>query len=127
MKTKMNKNMINIDQFDACDIRIGTVISADFVEGADKLICFKIDLGESYTDEEGNTTSKTRQILSGIREHYPNPGTLVGLQVPILCNLPTRKLRGLDSEGMILYAVGETPDFTTLSPANKITNGTQVG
>jgi methionyl-tRNA synthetase len=123
----MNKEMISIDQFAVCDIRIGTILSADFVEGADKLICFKIDLGETLVGEEGVSVSKIRQILSGIREHYPDPSILVGLQVPVLCNLPTRKLRGLESEGMILYAVGDAPNFTALCPHKKIANGTQVG
>ncbi len=119
--------MITIDQFGVCDIRVGTILSADFVEGADKLLCFKIDLAETYTDEEGNLIPRVRQILSGIREYYPDPSVLVGLQVPVLCNLPTRKLRGLESEGMILYAVGEGDNFTTISPGTKIANGTQVG
>ncbi len=119
--------MISIDQFAVCDIRIGTIVSADFVDGADKLLCFKVDLGEVCIDDEEKSTPKVRQILSGIREHYPDPSVLVGLQVPVLCNLPTRKLRGLESEGMILYSVGEAPDFTALSPIKKILNGTQVG
>jgi methionyl-tRNA synthetase len=123
----MSKENITIDQFCDCDIRIGTIVSADFVEGADKLLCFKVDLMETHTDDEGNVVPRIRQILSGIREYYPDPSLLVGVQVPVLCNLPTRKLRGLDSEGMILYAVGEGSDFVTLSPNRKIANGTQVG
>ncbi len=127
MMNNMNKEIITIDQFAACDIRIGTILNAEFVEGADKLICFRVDLSEMITGEDGASTPKIRQILSGIREYYPDPQELVGRQVPVLCNLPTRKIRGLDSEGMILYAVGDAPDFTTLSPERKITNGTQVG
>jgi methionyl-tRNA synthetase len=118
---------ITIDDFIKCDIRIGTILSADFVEDADKLLVFKIDLGETKENEDGEVVPTVRQILSGIRQNYPDPSVLVGLQVPVLCNLPTRKLRGLESEGMILYSIGEGQDFTTLGPKLHVTNGTQVG
>lgn len=117
---------IKIDDFAKCDIKIGTILSAGFVEGADKLICFNVDLSETRLDQEGNSIKHIRQILSGIREYYPDPSVLVGTQVPVLCNLPTRKIRGLESEGMILYAVGDDADFSSLHPQRNVINGTQV-
>lgn len=117
---------ITIDQFAELDIRIGTIKEAHKIEGADKLLRFIVDLGETTTDEEGSTAPTHRQILSGIREYYPDESVLVGQQVPVLCNLPVRKLRGFESQGMILYAVGEGENFKTLNPTGRIENGTAV-
>lgn len=121
------KENIKIDEFIRCDIRVGTILSADFVEGADKLIVFKVDLNEKNIDEDGVEKKRIRQILSGIREYYPDPNILVGTQVPVLINLPTRKMKGLDSEGMILYAIGEGDNFKAISPQEKVENGTEIG
>ena len=63
--------------------------------------------------------TETRQILSGVRMHYPDPSVLVGKQVPVVMNLAPRTIRGLESNGMILYAVGEGEDFTTLEPLKR--------
>ncbi len=126
MSTSMMQENITIDDFAKCDIRIGEILTAGFVEGADKLVVFTLDLGETTADEEGNETKKIRQILSGIREYYPEPSELVGKQVPVLCNLPVRKLRGLESEGMILYTVGEGENFKALTPVERVANGTKI-
>lgn len=122
----MMNNMIKIEDFGSCDIRIGTILSAEIVENADTLVVFQIDLGETETTEDGEVVSKPRQILSGVRKYFEDISSFVGLQVPVLANLPTRKMRGLESQGMILYVVGEGEDFTTLSPAHKVTNGTKI-
>jgi methionine--tRNA ligase beta chain len=124
-----NKEMkeITIDQFAELDIRIGTIREVHLVEGADKLLRFIVDLGETITNEEGNTEPAYRQILSGIREYYSDESILLGKQVPVLCNLPVRKLRGFESQGMILYTVGEGKNFQTLCPSMQVENGTQVG
>jgi methionyl-tRNA synthetase len=113
----MNKynNMITFDEFKNAEIKIGTILSAEKVPDADKLIKFMINLGE-----EG-----PRQILSGISEYYPDPLILVGKQVPVLTNLPTRIIRGLESQGMVLYAVGEG-FLTTIEPGREIPPGTPV-
>ena len=121
------KEQITIEDFAKCDIRLGTILEAGFVEGADKLIVFKVDLGEKVVSENGEEIPHVRQILSGIKEYYPDPSILVGKQVPVLCNLPTRKLKGLESEGMILYSVGEGENFKALHPESKVANGTQIG
>src|SRR3989304_8209180 len=91
--------MITFDEFKKAEIKIGTILSAEKVPDADKLIKLVVHLGEYVP----------RQILSGIAEHYSDPSVLVGKQVPILANLPTRTIRGLESQGMVLYAVGLNP------------------
>ncbi|MFA5997616.1 MAG: hypothetical protein WC791_03990 [Candidatus Paceibacterota bacterium] len=140
--------MITFDEFKKAEIKIGTILSAEKVPEADKLIKLMINLGSKpvvvapvapeATQEELNELAVSeaevvpqepaddiRQILSGIAEHYPDPAVLVGKQVPVLANLPTRTIRGYESQGMVLYAVGA--DFlTTVGPSREIPNGTNV-
>ncbi len=107
--------MINFKDFTKLDIRIGTIVSAEKVPDADRLLRMMVDLGEETQ----------RQIVSGIAEHFVEPKSLIGRQVPVLLNLETRTIRGVESQGMILYAVGEN-NLTTLEPSEKILNGTPV-
>ena len=107
--------MITFDEFKKADIRIGTILSAEKVLDADKLLKLMINLGEA----------NPRQILSGIAMYYEDPSVLVGKQVPVLANLPTRTIRGLESQGMVLYAVGEG-FLTTVGPDREIPPGTPV-
>ncbi len=107
--------MITFDEFKKAEIRIGTILSAEKVPDADRLLKLMINLGEEAP----------RQILSGIAEHYPDPSVLVGKQVPVLANLPTRTIRGLESQGMVLYAVGDG-FLTTVNPDREIPPGTPV-
>lgn len=107
--------MITIDDFAKLDIRIGTILSAEKVPEADRLLRFSVDVGEEAP----------RQILSGIAEYFSDPNELVGRQVPVIVNLAPRIIRGIESQGMILYAVGENI-LTTLSPAREVTSGTRV-
>ena len=123
--------MITFDEFKKADIRIGTILSAEKVPDTDKLIKLMISLGEDAP----------RQILSGIAMHYTNLSVLVGKQVPVLANLPTRIIRGLESQGMVLYAVGinsvlqDSPTIedslgesflTTVNPDRKVPDGTRI-
>lgn len=112
----MNSSEISIDEFKKALIKIGTIISAEAVPDADRLIRFMVDLGGE----------EPVQILSGIREYFSDPEVLVGRQVPVVTNLPTRKIRGLESHGMIIYAVGEPGNFTTIEPRGQVSNGTAV-
>jgi methionine--tRNA ligase beta chain len=84
--------MVTFDDFMKLDIRIGTVTAADKVEGADKLIRLELDLG-----------GESRQVVAGMAPAY-TPEEFIGRQVPILVNLEPRKLRGIESQGMILAA-----------------------
>ncbi|OGD68003.1 methionine--tRNA ligase subunit beta [Candidatus Campbellbacteria bacterium RIFCSPLOWO2_01_FULL_34_15] len=107
--------MINIDDFAKLEIRIGEIKSAEKVEGSDRLLVFKVDLGEE----------QTRQIASGVAGYFSDPQELVGRQVPVVANLEPRTIRGVESQGMILY-VSDDEIFTTLNPGQKIKNGSLV-
>ena len=85
---------IGIDDFAKLDLRIGTVLACEFVEGSDKLLRFELDAGELGK----------RQIFSGIRGSYATPESLVGRKVVFIANLAPRKMRFGISEGMILSA-----------------------
>lgn len=84
--------MVTFDDFMKLGIRIGTVTAADKVPGADKLIRLELDMG-----------GETRQVVAGMAPAYA-PEEFIGKQVPILVNLEPRKLRGIESQGMILAA-----------------------
>ena len=86
--------LISIDDFARLDLRVATVLACEFVEGSDKLLRFELDAGELGT----------RQIFSGIRAAYPEPGKLIGRRVVFIANLAPRKMRFGVSEGMILSA-----------------------
>jgi len=105
--------MITIDQFRNVELRIATIKSAEPHPNADKLMVLQIDLG---TEE--------RQILAGIRNHY-SPEELIGRQIVVVANLEPAKLRGLESQGMLLAASDEgrviilTPD-KAVQPGAKV-------
>jgi methionyl-tRNA synthetase len=86
-------SFIEIDDFAKVDLRVGQVLSAERIPKADKLLLLKIDLGEE----------QPRQILAGIAQYY-EPEKLVGRKVVIVANLKPRKLRGLESQGMVVAA-----------------------
>jgi len=120
--------MINFDDFQKLDIRIGTILKAEKVEGADKLLKLKVDLGPSTTLGASSSNSsgqaEQRTIVAGIAESY-KPQLLIGKQLPILTNLEPRIIRGIESQGMILAAVvGEKA--VILKPAKKVPSGTKV-
>jgi methionyl-tRNA synthetase len=87
------ENFIEIDDFAKVDLRVGTVLSAERVPKADKLLLLKIDLNEE----------QPRQVLAGIAQYY-EPEKLVGRKVVIVANLKPRKLRGYESQGMVVAA-----------------------
>ena len=107
---------ISIDDVYKLEIKIGTILEAVAVPDADKLIAYKVDLGEA----------EPRTILSGVREYFPDFETLVGKQFPVITNLAPRKIRGIESNGMILYVTGDLENFTTLEPAVKVNPGVSV-
>jgi len=82
---------ISIDDFAKVDMRVGQVLSAEPVKGADKLLRMLVDIGEP----------QPRTIVAGIAEAYP-PAQLIGRKVVIVANLQPRKLRGIESNGMIV-------------------------
>ncbi|MEG0068551.1 MAG: methionine--tRNA ligase [Cetobacterium sp.] len=85
------ENPIDITDFDKIDIQVVEILEASNIEGADKLLKFKV-----------KTSNEIRQIVSGIAKYYPNPEELVGKKVLAILNLPPVKLRGVLSQGMLL-------------------------
>lgn len=114
---------INYNQFSEMDIRVGTIRDVEEVPDADKLLKCQVDFGE--TDEEGN--KKLRQIVSGIKEFYPDPQELVGKQALYIINLEPRKIRGVESNGMLLAGEGENSKPVFLIPEDPVEPGTKIG
>ena len=106
---------ITFEDFTKLDIRVGTVLECTKVPKADKLLQFRLDDGLGG-----------RTILSGIAQHY-TPEELVGKQVCFIANLPPRKLRGIESQGMILSAEDfATGQLRVISPSGPIAPGSEV-
>lgn len=106
---------VDIEQFSKMDLRVGTVLECEKVPKADKLLRFLIDDG-----------LEKRQILSGIAKYY-KPEELLGKQVVFIANLPARKLRGLDSQGMILSAVNNDGSLSVITVDRPVKPGSEVG
>ncbi len=105
------KETIQFDDFTKMDIRVGTIVAAEKVAKTKKLLKLTVDVGID-----------TRTIVSGIAESF-KPEDIVGQQVSVLCNLAPRKLRGVESQGMILMT--DTPDgkLAFVQPSEKVNNG----
>jgi methionine--tRNA ligase beta chain len=106
---------ISIDDFKKIEIKIGTILSAQKIEGADKLLLLEVDLGEEIP----------RQIVSGIAEYFSDTSELVGKQSPFVTNLAPRELRGHMSNGMILATSGDF-GLALLHPSVKVPPGAKI-
>jgi methionine--tRNA ligase beta chain len=105
--------MISIDEFRKVELKVATIKSAEAHPNADKLMVLQIDLG-----------SEQRQICAGIRNYY-TAEELVGKQIVVVANLETAKLRGLDSQGMLLAASDEER-VIILTPEKSVQAGAKV-
>jgi len=105
---------ISFDDFAKLDIRVGTIIGAEKVEKADKLLKLKIDTGIDI-----------RTVVSGIALHY-SPEEIIGKQVSILVNLTAKKLKGIESQGMILMAENADGKLEFVVPKNEVSNGAEI-
>ena len=114
-KAEPIKADISFDEFEKLDIRVGTVLECTKVPKADKLLCFKIADG-----------LENRIIVSGISKYY-KPEELVGKQVCFIANLPPRKLKGIESQGMILSAVNNDGSLSVITTDREVKPGSQVG
>ena len=108
------KTEIQFDDFAKIDLKTGTILSAEKVEKADKLLKLEIDLG-----------AEKRIIVSGIALHF-NPEDIVGKQVVVVANLAPRKMRGIESNGMILMAEDADGKLKFVAPDVQIANGSGV-
>ena len=112
--TAPQKETIEFEDFTKLDIRVGTILEAEKVAKTKKLLKLKVDVGIDI-----------RTIVSGIAESF-SPEEIIGLQVSVLVNLAPRKIRGVESQGMILMT--DTPDgkLTFVAPTKEVKNGQAV-
>ncbi|MBR1784501.1 MAG: methionine--tRNA ligase [Bacteroidales bacterium] len=110
------KPSVTIDDFGRMDIRVGTIEECAKVPKADKLLRFLINDGMGK-----------RTIVSGIAKYYPDPAALVGRQVCFIANFPPRKLKGVESQGMILSAEDKDGRLVLLQPSDLVAPGCSVG
>ncbi len=108
------KDTIEFDDFTKMDIRIGTILEAEKVAKTKKLLKLTVDVGIDV-----------RTIVSGIAESF-KPEDIIGQQVTVLCNLAPRKIRGVESQGMILMTDALDGSLAFVEPQQKIQNGGQV-
>ena len=113
---------VTYEEFKKMDMRVGTIRAVEPVEGTDKLLKCQIDFGEK--NEAGE--SVPRQIVSGIREYYPEFEKLVGKQVLYIVNLETRMIRGVESRGMLMAVDGKDGNPVFLTPEVEVNSGASV-
>jgi methionyl-tRNA synthetase len=113
-KEPVAKPTIVYDDFAKLDLRVGTILTAGKVEKADKLLKLEVDLG-----------SERRTIVSGIAQHF-NAEDIIGRQVVVVTNLAPRKMRGIESNGMILMAEDKEGKLHFVNPEDKIAAGSGV-
>ncbi|MAN02221.1 MAG: methionine--tRNA ligase [Owenweeksia sp.] len=108
------KEEITFDDFTKLDIRTGTILAAEPVPKTDKLLKLTVDIGV-----------ETRTIVSGIAEHF-KPEDIIGQQVSVLANLAPKKLRGVESKGMVLMAENAEGKLVFAQPSDTMENGSVV-
>ena len=112
---KEEPKYITIDDIHKVEIRIGKILSAEKVEGSDKLLKLSVDFAEATP----------RQVVSGIALHYTDPSVLVGALHPFVTNLQPRIIRGLESKAMIFAAVADGK-LALMSPKIELPPGTSL-
>ncbi len=108
------KPAINYDTFSSLDLRVGTILSAEKMPKADRLLVLKVDTGLDQ-----------RTIISGIAEHF-SPEEVIGKKVCVLMNLEPRKLRGVESQGMLLMATDPEGKLSFMSPEEAVAVGSLI-
>src|SRR3989344_863101 len=106
------KDIIKFPDFEKLDLRVATILKAEDIEGADKLYKLTIDLGDtenkkfSVSLNLGKVQDEKRTIVAGIKQNYDKK-ELKGKQIIVVANLEARKLKGIESHGMLLAASNE--------------------
>lgn len=108
------KDPVSFEEFTKIDIRTATVLEAEKVPKTTKLLRLRIDTGID-----------TRTIVSGIAEYF-DPESLIGKQISVVANLEPRKIRGIESKGMILMAEDKDGKLVLVSPLEKVNNGSMI-
>ena len=114
MKFEPQKEETSFDDFMKMDVRLGKILTAEKVEKADKLLKLTVDTGID-----------TRTIVSGIAQHYSTE-EVIGKTVAVLLNLAPRKIRGIESQGMILMAENAEGELAFVSPEKEFEPGSGV-
>ena len=109
------KEQISFDDFTKIDLRTATILEAEKVEKADKLLKLKVDTGVDV-----------RTVVSGIAESF-SPEEIIGKPVMILLNLAPRKIRGIESQGMLLLTTKPDGKLSFVTPDEKVENGIEIG
>ena len=113
-KTVPGKDPVTFDDFTKIDIRTATILEAEKVPKTTKLLKLKIDTGIDI-----------RIIVSGIAEYY-DPAAIIGKQISIVANLEPRKIKGIESKGMILMAEDSNGKLVMVAPLDKVSNGSMI-
>lgn len=108
--------MISYDDFKKVEMKVGKIMEGEVVEGADKLYKFIVDVGEE----------KPRQILSAIREYFPDIEDLVGKKLVFVTNLEPRMIRGFESQGMVVAVDGFDDAPVFLVPEEDVAPGSKA-
>lgn len=136
---------MNIEEFKKVELKVGTIISAERVEGSEKLLKLGVDLGEKDESDKSDVSdesdksdvsdesdksdapsrSKYRQVLAGIAKDYA-PEQLIGRQAMFVANLEPRKLMGLESQGMILATDDAEGRVVLFRPDGPVPPGSQA-
>ncbi len=111
---EVKSEYITIDDLSKVQMKIGKILSAEKIEGSEKLLKLSVDFGEE----------KPRQVLSGIAKHFA-PEDIVGKSFPFITNLAPRKMMGLESQAMILAASDEN-GLALLQPTKDVAIGTEL-
>jgi methionine--tRNA ligase beta chain len=106
--------MITYEDFKKVELKVAKIISAERVEGSDKLIKLALDLG-----------SEKRQIVAGIGKAY-EPEDLIGLEIAVVTNLEPKTLMGIESNGMLLAAGADDGEPVLLIPQKKVPPGAKI-
>jgi methionyl-tRNA synthetase len=113
-KAVPSKEPVNYDEFTRIDIRTATILEAEKVPKTTKLLKLTIDTGLDI-----------RTIVSGIAEYY-EPKDIIGRQISIVANLEPRKIKGIESKGMILMAEDRDGKLVMVTPTDKVSNGSMI-
>ena len=108
-------NNITIDDVSRVEIKIGKILSAERVDGSDKLLKLSVDFAEA----------SPRQVISGIASQFPDPAVLVNASYPFVTNLEPRVIRGLESQAMIFAAMHEGT-IALLAPTSEVPPRTRL-
>jgi methionyl-tRNA synthetase len=109
--------LIDYDTFKKVEITLGRILSAEKIEGSDKLLKLSVD----FKEESG-----PRQILSGIQKYFPDESVLVGQKCMFVTNLAPRKMMGLESNGMLFALGGGDVPFSLLKADDDVPEGTKA-